>query len=120
MNETSGTAVPDTGLVTGGLTGEAISVAFTRALRESGIAIPISATLNFAAALDLVGVGDRQAPYWAGRATLLARPEDIDLYDRVFAAFCWRWTATTTDRPTLAMRNSRRTFNPSVSAGLRC
>lgn len=68
-------------------TGEAIAVAFTRALREAGLAVPISATLNFATALDAVGVGDRKAPYWAGRATLISQPEDIAVYDRIFAAF---------------------------------
>ncbi len=68
-------------------TGEAIAVAFTRALRESGLAVPITATLNFATALNHVGVGERQAPYWAGRSTLITRPEDIVTYDRVFAAF---------------------------------
>jgi uncharacterized protein with von Willebrand factor type A (vWA) domain len=29
----------------------------------------------------------REAVYWAGRATLVRRPEDIDGYDRVFQAF---------------------------------
>ncbi len=73
--------------VTAGSTGEAISVAFTRSLREAGLAIPITATLNFATALDRVGVGQRDAPYWAGRATLVSQPEDIEVYDRIFAAF---------------------------------
>ncbi len=79
--------IADGSAVTGASTGEAISVAFTRALRESGLAVPITATLNFATALHHVGVGDRLAPYWAGRATMISRPEDIQTYDRVFAAF---------------------------------
>ncbi len=105
MNEVLETAGGEGSARTGPFTGEAIAVAFTRALRESGIAVPISATLNFATALDLVGVGDRLAPYWAGRATLVARPEDIELYDRVFAAF-WeqrygqRFTVESTPPPT--------------------
>ena len=56
MNEALETAVGDESVVMGASAGEAISVAFTRALRECGIAVPISATLNFAIALDLVGV----------------------------------------------------------------
>ncbi len=35
----------------------------------------------------LVGVGERSAPYWAGRSTLISQPEDIATYDRIFAAF---------------------------------
>jgi uncharacterized protein with von Willebrand factor type A (vWA) domain len=67
--------------------GESIAVGFTRALRTSGVSVPISATINFASALDKVGVGERAAPYWAGRSTLISRPEDIGTYDRIFAAF---------------------------------
>ncbi|MFW2383826.1 MAG: vWA domain-containing protein [Acidimicrobiales bacterium] len=78
---------PDVVETARGATGEAIAVAFSRALRESGLSVPLSATLNFATALDQVGVGDRSAPYWAGRSTLVSNPEDIETYDRVFAAF---------------------------------
>ncbi len=79
--------VADGSRVTGGSTGEAIAVAFTRALRESGLSVPITATLNFATALNRVGVGHRSGPYWAGRATLVSNPEDIAVYNRIFAAF---------------------------------
>lgn len=47
----------------------------------------MGSVITFAAALGAVGLGDRQGVYWAGRATLVLRPEDRDLYDRVFAAF---------------------------------
>lgn len=67
--------------------GEAYVVAFCRTLRAAGLKVPATATINFAEALGLVGVEDRRSAYWAGRATLISRPEDLALYDRVFAAF---------------------------------
>ncbi|MDQ1519860.1 MAG: uncharacterized protein QOI55_933 [Actinomycetota bacterium] len=65
------------------------AVAFTRLLRGAGIDVPIGSTVAFGEALGVVGFERRDALYWAGRATLVKRPEDIDTYDRVFAAF-WR------------------------------
>lgn len=104
---------------TAGSSGEAIAVAFARALRESGISVPISATLNFASALNEVGVGERAAPYWAGRSTLISRPEDIDTYDRIFAAF-WEqqygeWMNVEGDPPpaTLALDTDQDEDGPS-------
>lgn len=63
-----------------------IAVAFGRLLREAGVAVPGGAVAGYAAALDAVGVAQRSAVYWAGRATLLTAPEDIDAYDAAFAA----------------------------------
>ena len=40
-------------------------------------------------ALDCVGLDTAGGVYWAGRATLVRRPDDIAAYDRAFAAF---WT----------------------------
>ncbi|MEZ5410403.1 MAG: VWA domain-containing protein [Acidimicrobiales bacterium] len=73
----------------GAAAGEGYIVAFSRALRGAGLKVPASATINFAEALGLVGVEERSAAYWAGRATLVTRPEDLPVYDRVFDAF-WR------------------------------
>src|SRR4029079_5533291 len=39
----------------------------------------------FAEALGVVDPARRDDVYWAGRATLLRRPEDAAVYDRVFA-----------------------------------
>ena len=64
-----------------------IAVAFSRVLRGVGVKVPISCTHTFAEALCAVGLDDRSGAYWAGRATLARRPEDIDLYDRAFAVF---------------------------------
>ena len=67
--------------------GERLAVGFCRVLRLAGLKLPATATINFTEALGLVGIEDRGAVYWAGRATLIHRPEDLNLYDRVFAAY---------------------------------
>jgi uncharacterized protein with von Willebrand factor type A (vWA) domain len=56
-------------------------------LRGTGIEVPVGSTLAFASALACVGLADREHVYWAGRATLIRRPEDARTYDRAFAAF---------------------------------
>ncbi len=64
-----------------------IAVAFSQILRGLGLSVPTSCTHTFAEALCATGIEDRDATYWAGRATLVRRPEDIALYDRAFAVF---------------------------------
>lgn len=64
-----------------------IAVAFSQILRGVGLSVPTSCTTTFAEALCATGLDDRNATYWAGRATLVRRPEDIVLYDRAFAVF---------------------------------
>ncbi|MDQ1565571.1 MAG: uncharacterized protein QOF96_451 [Actinomycetota bacterium] len=68
---------------------ERIAVAFARVLRGAGLDVPVGRAVTFAEALTLVGVDRSGAVYWAGRTTLVARPEDIPAYDRAFGAF-WR------------------------------
>jgi uncharacterized protein with von Willebrand factor type A (vWA) domain len=65
---------------------------FTRALRVAGVAVPVGAAVLYAQALGAVGLEDPESVYWAGRATLVRRPEDADLYDRVFTSY---WTEIT-------------------------
>src|SRR6478736_6468139 len=62
-----------------------VVVAFVRALRAADLEVPVGATVAFAEALGVVDAGRRDDVYWAGRATLLRRPEDAAVYDRVFA-----------------------------------
>jgi uncharacterized protein with von Willebrand factor type A (vWA) domain len=66
---------------------ERLAVAFARVLRGAGIEVPVGATLTYANALSCVGLAERSAVYWAGRATLVTRPEQTVAYDRAFAAF---------------------------------
>ncbi len=67
--------------------GERLAVGFVQCLRDAGLTVPIHATLTFAEALELVGVETRNRVYWAGRATLVRRPEDVEIFDRAFNAF---------------------------------
>jgi uncharacterized protein with von Willebrand factor type A (vWA) domain len=62
-----------------------VVVAFVRALRAADLDVPVGATVAFAEALGVVDATRRDDVYWAGRATLLRRPEDAAVYDRVFA-----------------------------------
>jgi uncharacterized protein len=62
-------------------------VAFARQLRAAGLAVPVGSVTLFTQALGLVGMEERAAVYWAGRATLVRRLEDLPVYDRVFAEF---------------------------------
>jgi hypothetical protein len=64
-----------------------LAVAFSQILRGVGMSVPTSNTNSFAEALCATGLDDRDSTYWAGRATLIRRPEDIELYDRAFAVF---------------------------------
>ena len=64
----------------------------------------------FAEALGAARASTDRAPvYWAGRATLVRRPEDIPVYDRVFAAF---WQDRRPRR--CACRRSRTTLTLAV------
>jgi uncharacterized protein with von Willebrand factor type A (vWA) domain len=64
-----------------------ILLGFARALRAAGVPVTQDRALGFVEAVALVGLGDRRATYWAGRATLCAAPDDLTTYDQVFAAW---------------------------------
>lgn len=61
-----------------------VAVTFVRLLRGSGLDVEPGASVTFARALAAVGVGERDQVYWAGRATLVRRPEDVEDYERCF------------------------------------
>jgi uncharacterized protein with von Willebrand factor type A (vWA) domain len=75
--------------VPGDATGEPerIAVAFARVLRGAGLSVPVGSVIDFSRALAAVGLARPSRVYWAGRATLVTRPEDVAMYDRAFAAF---------------------------------
>ncbi|MEO5851367.1 MAG: VWA domain-containing protein [Nocardioides sp.] len=64
-----------------------ILVGFTRALRAAGVPVTQDRAQGFLEAAAIVGVADRLATYWAGRATLCAGPDDLARYDQVFEAY---------------------------------
>jgi uncharacterized protein with von Willebrand factor type A (vWA) domain len=70
-----------------------MTVAFCRLLRGAGLDVPVGSVTTMAEALGVLGIQRRDDVYWAGRATLVHRPEDIPAYDRVWRSF---WL----DRPT--------------------
>jgi uncharacterized protein with von Willebrand factor type A (vWA) domain len=81
------------------LTGaDRILVGFAQALRGAGLAVPVGSVVTFAEALGRVGIDRREGVYWAGRATLVRRPEDAGVYDRVFASY-WFDDLTTLSPP---------------------
>jgi uncharacterized protein len=62
-------------------------VGFGRLLRARGLPVGTGRILNFcraAAALDRL---DRERLYWAGRVTMVARPEDLPTYEEAFRAW---------------------------------
>jgi uncharacterized protein len=59
-------------------------VDFGSELRSAGLRPGTGAIEDFCRAAALLGVEDL---YWAGRATLVSRRDDIPVYDRVFAGF---------------------------------
>lgn len=62
----------------------AVLAAFGRALRAEGLPVGPGRVASFCRAAALVSPGDL---YWAGRATLVARRDQIPVYDRVFRSF---------------------------------
>jgi uncharacterized protein with von Willebrand factor type A (vWA) domain len=59
-------------------------VEFGRALRAEGLPVGTGRIQSFCRAVEEVGTRDL---YWAGRATLISRRDDVPAYDRVFRAF---------------------------------
>src|SRR5258706_9808373 len=65
------------------------SVGFGRALRAAGIATDLGASVDFARALTLIDMGERDTVRAAGQAVYVRRRDDREIYDRVFARW-WR------------------------------
>jgi uncharacterized protein len=69
----------------GDLTASVVGLA--RTLRAAGVDASPDRVHAFVEALTSLRAHDRDEVYWAGRLTLCAGPDDLDRYDRVFAAF---------------------------------
>ncbi|WP_443055993.1 vWA domain-containing protein [Streptomyces sp. IBSBF 3136] len=69
------------------LGGDAALVGFVRALRAAGLDASSERLYAFLRAVDQVRTGVRADVYWAGRATLCAGHDDLERYERVFAAY---------------------------------
>ncbi len=64
-----------------------LAVGFANALRGAGIDVAVGSSVNYYQALGTVGLEQLSSVYWAGRATLVTEPDDIELYDKIFAAY---------------------------------
>jgi uncharacterized protein with von Willebrand factor type A (vWA) domain len=62
-------------------------VGLARTLRAAGVNVTADRVHATVAALDQLDPSRRTDVYWAGRLTLCANADDIDRYDRVFAAY---------------------------------
>jgi uncharacterized protein with von Willebrand factor type A (vWA) domain len=63
------------------------AVAFGRILRGAGLRAGTDRLVEFARAMDELDASRRGDVYWAGRVTLVSRPEDLEVYDRAFELF---------------------------------
>ena len=81
------------------------AVAFGRVLRGAGLRVGTDRLVEFARALEELDAGRRDDVYWAGRITLVSRPEEIETYDRAFELF-WDRGARAKARPTPKVRLS--------------
>ena len=60
-------------------------VAFGRQLRAQGLPVGTGRVLTFCRAVAALKLTDRDSLYWAGRASMIARREDLAVYDEAFA-----------------------------------
>jgi uncharacterized protein len=73
-------------------------VGFARRLRHAGVAVPVDNVVQYVRAVEAVGIARRDPVYWAGRAVLIHRLEDIATYDRIFDSF-WSGSQEWSDLP---------------------
>ena len=62
-------------------------VGFARRLRDAGVPLGTGDVLTYCAAVEPLDPGDLVDLYWAGRATLVTRHDQIPVYDRVFRTY---------------------------------
>ncbi|MDX1687625.1 MAG: VWA domain-containing protein [Candidatus Promineifilaceae bacterium] len=62
---------------------------FSRMLRQAGIPVSLEQSIDFARALTLVKIGDRDQVYHAARSLLVTRHEHLRLFETIFNRF-WR------------------------------
>ncbi len=90
-----------------------ILLGFTRALRSAGMHVTHDRSTSFLEAAALVGAGDLQATFRAGRATLCASPDDLVRYAHVFEA----WFGAREQLPRTAPRERPREISAPLPVG---
>jgi uncharacterized protein with von Willebrand factor type A (vWA) domain len=96
-------------------------VGFARRLRHAGVAVPVDNVVQYVRAVEAVGIDRRDPVYWAGRAVLIHRLEDIATYDRIFDSF-WsggpEWSDLPPSSPDLLFEEERTDgFDPPSGDG---
>ena len=79
-----------------------VAVGFACALRRAGLEVSLTSALLYAEALSVCDVSSRASLYWAGRAALVHRFEDVGVYDAVFGAY-WLGSPLGMASPTAAV-----------------
>jgi hypothetical protein len=98
-------------------------VTFGRVLREAGLEVGPGRVIDALHGLDAVELERRDNVYWALRQTLVSRVEDLEAFDRAFAAWFLRAPelapprTPTTDRRRLAKADSRDGTDEVAEAG---
>lgn len=82
---------------------------FGRLLRSAGLPVTSGQTLEFARALERIDIGSRDQVFFAARALLVSRQEDLALFELLFHRF---WTAVAID-PSRSRGRSRRVSKPA-------
>jgi uncharacterized protein with von Willebrand factor type A (vWA) domain len=59
-------------------------IGFGRELRRRGLAVGTGRIVTFCRSAAALGALDRTDLYWAGRASLISRPEDVEAFDGAF------------------------------------
>jgi len=71
-----------------GLSAEVVGLlGFVEVVRGLGVGVSADSALTFVQAVGEIGVEEGSGVYWAGRATLVRRVEDVPAYDRAFLGF---------------------------------
>jgi hypothetical protein len=74
-------------MVTSEPDGVAKLTGFGREVRAHGLAVGTGRIVSFTRAVAALGPVTRDDLYWAGRATLVSRPEDVAVFDEAFDAY---------------------------------
>ncbi|WP_411286285.1 vWA domain-containing protein [Lapillicoccus sp.] len=94
-----------------------ILLGFARALRSAGVNVTQDRAQCFLSAVATVGADDRQATYWAGRATLCGSPDDLARFDQVFASWFEHRDGLPQPRPRERSRPSTAHLLPDSESG---
>ena len=62
-------------------------IGFGRDLRLRGLPVGTGRIVTFCRAAGALGLLERDDLYWAGRSSLISRPEDVEAFDEAFAAW---------------------------------